>query len=552
MKKLLSFLLATSFLLSAPVSASETSDIKYLKAEEEYHYGADFVYVAAEKDTEEIIPFSIGPMDGYTYAYLPEGGEIVLKTITPTAFSDTNLSYDSEINELSVRGVINGYEDGSFRPLNMLTRAEMATVFCRLFRIAPSTAKSCFSDVADDSWCSGYIMALVKKGVFMEDELFHPDEFVTHEQLTAMTYRMLSEMGYMSSDREFDFASYHDFGEVSDYAQNAYRQLLANNYTVLSDWLYNDETQSDYAMLRPQKYVLRGGCTSFLYQNIRHFFRNNAPAIRRDTAPDTEIPILDGSTSTYAITENIYWKYYQNYQNHPSFPQAHSKTANSYHRLIDGEADIIFVPDPSEEVTRYAEEKGVKLKYIPIANEALVFFTATQNEADNITTEQLHEIYVNNGITNWKELGGSDTPLIPYCRNNDSGSHAQMEKFILSGDDINETISREHISREMASILRDVDEFNRENTDKYAMGYSLYYYYNTVSQVLGPLDLKLMSINGITPTEESIASGAYPYTTNYYAVIRDEENPKVDAFVELMLSDFGKEVISRSGLGVME
>ncbi len=85
----------------------------------------------------------------------------------------------------------------------------------------------------------------------------------------------------------------------------------------------------------------------------------------------------------------------------------------------------------------------------------------------------------------------------------------------------------------------------------YDMGYSLFYYYLVNSSVLGPLDLKFMSINGIAPTEETISNGTYPYTTSYYAVIRDgENNPKVDAFAELMQGEFGQLIAAQSGLGV--
>ena len=156
---------------------------------------------------------------------------------------------------------------------------------------------------------------------------------------------------------------------------------------------------------------------------------------------------------------------------------------------------------------------------MPIANEALVFFTDKDNKASDISTEQIKKIYIDNGITNWKEIGGDDIGLAAYCRNNDSGSHAQMEKFILDGKSISEDISKERTSYIMASILTDVDGYNHTHTDSIAMGYSLYFY--------------------------------YPYTTNYYAVVRDEENPKVDKFIELLKSDFGDELVSASGLGVM-
>ena len=104
----------------------------------------------------------------------------------------------------------------------------------------------------------------------------------------------------------------------------------------------------------------------------------------------------------------------------------------------------------------------------------------------------------------------------------------------------------------MASILTDVDYYNSEHTDSIAMGYSLYYYFNMAQMLIGPTNLKMMSVDGIAPSDDTIGEGKYPYTTNYYAVVRDEKNEKVDKFIDLMKGDFGKEIISQSGLGVMK
>ena len=72
---------------------------------------------------------------------------------------------------------------------------------------------------------------------------------------------------------------------------------------------------------------------------------------------------------------------------------------------------------------------------------------------------------MNNSIKSWSELDGEDKELAAFCRNNDSGSHAQMEKFILDGAEINEEISKERISVMMASILTDVESYNFNHTD---------------------------------------------------------------------------------------
>ncbi len=560
MKKLTAVFMLLA-MLSVGVCRAEGSGrtVKYLKSDENYDYGSDTVYIAKDTETGEILPISIGPLDGFSYAYMDKDRDFRVEKVTyETPFNDLGekYKYESYIHEISARNIVVGYDDGGFKPEKELTRAEMAVIFTRLFSIPKSDSPSCFNDIGENHWAKGCIMALVDRGVFEKDEAFNPDALITREQLAAMTYRMLTDEGCLALPEETaDLSKYKDLDKATGYAQTPYKALINGRYSLLEELVENsfEDTSDDELYLHPQKPVTRVECCEYLYRFIRTFTRSNAPAIRRSDASDIEIPVLDGSTSTYDITRNIYNAFYHNADKAPGFPKAHSKTTNSYKRLIDGEVEMIFVPDAGEEVLKYAEEKGVKLKFIPIANEALVFFTGTKNPVDNITTEQLHNIYVNNGITNWKDIGGSDSTLAAYCRNTDSGSHAQMENFILDGKEINENISKERTSIIMSSILTDVDDYNRRNEGSFAMGYSLYYYYLGNQMILGPLDLKLMSIDGTAPTDETISDGTYPYTTNYYAVIRDGENdPKVDAFAELMQSEFGDEIAQQSGLGVIK
>lgn len=558
MKRIISMVLSAAILLTTTAFAESENTIKYVKAEEDYDYGSDIVYVARDKKTNEIIPLAIGPLDGYSYAYLPNDRDFYVEKET-IEINYTDLDewekLDMYISEMTGREIFSGYEDDTFKPDKELTRAEMATVFTKMFSIEKSNSISCFDDIPGNHWAKEYIMALVDNGVFAKDANFNPNSLITREQLVAMAFRMLECMGMIEpQDEEADFSQYKDLDEVSDYAKTAYKVLLGEGYHLMVEIVDNDfmDVSDDEFYFYPKNTVTRLQCCKFLYQFIRDFFNSNAPAIRRQEAPDIEIPILDGSTSTYSITQNIYSLFYNNFEKAPGFPKSHSKTVESYKRLIDGEVEMIFVPDAGEDVMKYADEKGVKLKFIPIANEALIFFTATENPVNNITTEQLNNIYVNNGITNWKELGGTDGALAAYCRNEDSGSHAQMEKFILDGKEINENIAKERTSIIMSSILTDVDDYNKKNEGSYAIGYSLYYYYQNNQLLLGPVDLKLMSIDGVAPNEETIANGTYPYTTNYYAVIRDgENNSKIDAFAELMQGEFGDVIAQMSGLGVI-
>lgn len=554
MKKLLCTLTAIA-VTATSAFAAPIDGIKYIGISDDAVQYKD-IYIAADKSSGRMIPLSAQDYSGYMYAYAPDSDAIAAELVTPAKFNDVE-EYEFGINEMSARQVMTGNGDGTFSPDEALTRAEMAAVFARLFSVGNTDDKSIYADVTDDSWYKGVVMALHKSGVFVADEKFNPDDRVTREQLMAMTYRMLTDMKYeFTDDADADPETlYKDFDKVTDFAREAYLKLSKSGFMLIEDYENTEnpfDSSYDIYTLNPQNAVTRRECADFMYYFIRDFINDNAPAIKKADAPSEEIPVLDGSTSTYEITRNIYSAYYLNSYNLDTMPKAHSKTANSYKRLIDGEVEMIFVPDPSEDITKYAAEKGVKLKFVPIANEALVFFTDKNNKADNITTEQARDIYVNDTIKNWKELGGDDKALVAYCRNNDSGSHAQMEKFILDGKSINENISKENISYAMASILTDVDDYNSEHTDSIAMGYSLYYYFNMAQMLIGPTNLKMMSVDGIAPSDDTIGEGKYPYTTNYYAVVRDEKNEKVDKFIDLMKGDFGKEIISQSGLGVMK
>ena len=530
--------------------------IAYKYEDKKYDYKS--VYVIKDKATGETIPLSIGPVyDDCSYAYLPDGGEIALEIVKPYNFTDCEEYQSHYITEMYAKGVLIGYPDGTFRPNNTLTRAEMATIFCRMFNVKPLTIQPCFNDVTSADWYYGNVMALVEIGVLKEDTLFNPNALVSQEQFVAMLYRMLDNMGYVNEKAEFDFNRYVDINSVSSYAKDAYAYLFANNYagyyTVGAEIIENDylDMADDEYRLNPGAPVSRSDCAARLDEFTTSFIRKNAPAVKKKTAPDVEIPVLDGSTSTYKITENIYFLYYNNSKNHPKMPLSHSKTSNSYKRRIDGEVEMIFVPDPGEEIKEYAEKKGVKLKYIPIAGEALVFFTGKDNPVEEVTTEQLRNIYIGNSISNWKEIGNIDAALAAFCRNEDSGSHTQIDKFILNGENIHPDIKRERTSIMMSSIFTDLSDFENANQGSYGIGYSLYYYYYH-NALFDPNRYKLLTVDGVKPSDKSIADEIYPYTTRYYAVIRDENNPKVEEFAELMQGEFGQQVVSRSGYGTLE
>ncbi|MCL2793643.1 MAG: hypothetical protein FWD87_11215 [Spirochaetaceae bacterium] len=59
--------------------------------------------------------------------------------------------------------------------------------------------------------------------------------------------------------------------------------------------------------------------------------------------------------------------------------------------------------------------------------------------------------------------------------------------------------------------------------------------------------IKLLSINGISPSIETIQSGDYPFTDYFYAVTTNTENENVNKFIEWILSEQGQYLVEKTG-----
>ena len=206
---------------------------------------------------------------------------------------------------------------------------------------------------------------------------------------------------------------------------------------------------------------------------------------------------------------------------------------------------------PASDILEMAKEKGVELELIPIAYDAMIFFTNSKNCAENLTKSQITDIYVNNKYSNWKDLGGEDALLYAYCRNNDSGSHAQMERHFLNGGEIHPEVQKE-TSMTMSNILTDVMAVEQREPFGYGLGYSIYYYYQNMDLFYDTkTQLKLLAVDGVMPTDETIADGSYPLSNNSYIAIRKEspiDSPE-RKMAEFMLSEAGQECVENAGYG---
>ena len=178
-------------------------------------------------------------------------------------------------------------------------------------------------------------------------------------------------------------------------------------------------------------------------------------------------------------------------------------------------ARMLVVYEAPDYVKEELKEANAQLEQKPIGRDALVFIVNENNPVKSLTRQQLKDIYAGK-ITNWKEVGGADAEIVAYQRNETSGSQVMMENVVMDGQLMTDA-PVEYRPSEMGALVDEVASY-RNSAD--AIGYSLYYY---VTEMYAREGVKLLAIDGVAPSNETIASGEYPYTQFNYAVIRADE-----------------------------
>lgn len=254
---------------------------------------------------------------------------------------------------------------------------------------------------------------------------------------------------------------------------------------------------------------------------------------------DDELPRLDGATALIPVycsiaqavyPEQVEWRNYL----------VNNTTKFAYEGLIDGKSDVIFVAEPSKEQLQMAQDAGVEFNMYPIGYEAFVFIVNRKNPVSDLSLNQIKDIYTGK-ITNWKELGGKNKLIRPFQREKGSGSQTAFIKVM--GKDVEllkpETTQYFDVMSGLVDVVADYQ--NHEN----AIGYSFRYY---VESFHSNKNIKILKLNGIEPTKETIRNKTYPITDHFYAVtIKDRESENTKKLIEWIMSDQGQKLIEKTG-----
>ena len=201
--------------------------------------------------------------------------------------------------------------------------------------------------------------------------------------------------------------------------------------------------------------------------------------------------------------------------------------------LMDNTTDIAMASRPikfSEKMK--TKEAGQEVDEVIVAYDALAVVVHPSNPVKQLTRQQLEDIF-RGKITNWKDAGGNDAPIVVVGRESGSGTRSAFEELLKLEDMCKYSNELDSTGAVMAKVA----------STPGAIGY--------VSLDVLDDTVKAVKLEGAEPTEENIKAGSYFLSRPFVMATKgeiSEQNDLVKALFDYIYSEEGAEIVKSVGL----
>lgn len=217
---------------------------------------------------------------------------------------------------------------------------------------------------------------------------------------------------------------------------------------------------------------------------------------------------------------------------------ATSGTGGGFERFCAGETDISDASRAiKDDEVAACEAGGVAYQELRVASDGITIVTGADADvgAEDITIDQLKAVWSpDSKIKNWSDIPGgtfSDAPLELAGPGSQSGTYDFFNEEVLGEDAAGEVITprQDYTASEDDNVI-----VRAVQSAEAGMGYFGFTYYEENAD-----SLKAFSVDGVTPSKESITSGDYPLSRPLFIYVKDEAlaKPEVAAFVRYYLEN---------------
>ena len=184
---------------------------------------------------------------------------------------------------------------------------------------------------------------------------------------------------------------------------------------------------------------------------------------------------------------------------------------------------------PADKAKGLVDHKVCVLTVAPVANKDI------GDKVKSLTKKQLQDVFTAK-VTNWKDVGGPDEPIVLVTRPTTSGTRALFTELALAGAE--EASNKSLETDDSGTLIQSIAQ------TKGAIGYV------ALSYLVNNKDVVPIGIDGVAPTLENTYNGKYPVWGYEHMYTKGEATGAVKAYIDYVMSDeYGVE-IEKQGYGV--
>jgi len=211
--------------------------------------------------------------------------------------------------------------------------------------------------------------------------------------------------------------------------------------------------------------------------------------------------------------------------------------------LINGTVDIANASrGMKEEEIEDARGNGIEPVEFEVAIDALAVVVHPDNPIDRLTIDQLSDIYTGR-ITNWRDVGGEDTPIILVSRETNSGTHVYfLEEVVRKGDSEN----KEVFATQTLLMPSSVGITSEVRRNPRAIGYDGLGYVDSAHEKLVAI-AKDSASPYVLPSVATGANGTYPIARPLFIYTAGVPSGEVLNYVDWILGPEGQQIVADLG-----
>jgi phosphate transport system substrate-binding protein len=208
-------------------------------------------------------------------------------------------------------------------------------------------------------------------------------------------------------------------------------------------------------------------------------------------------------------------------------------TASGFTALLDGQCDIASASRPaSEDEVRRAHSRGIRMRSHTIGYYGVAVVVNEKNPIETLSDSQMRSVFTG-AINKWKALGWENDQLVQtYIRDPVSGTYLGFQELAMERMPYVRTAKPLKSYREIADAVK---------ADPHGIGY-------VSMNLTDEKGLRVLAVNGILPTVESVYEQNYPYARQLQLYTNsNQESPAAVEFIRFVQSKQGQQILSDMG-----